>query len=426
MTLTVWEQSPLAVRNSPDWERHCIDPGQAFALIDLGDRIRTRIAAWEGRENLRIQQFVGVVRAGDLQLEILPKIESLPEPARVRQSLLAMLASTQDLKIRPSELAGFLESSEPFFRALARLYVDRLLEAVRRGLREDYFPQEDLLLCLRGKVHWPAQARLHAAGRLELPCTFDERSEDTPLNRTLKAGFRVAERMLEETGAAHLLELRHAMDGISDICPSANQRAHLQTDRRNRHLQPLLTLAKLLLKNHSPDFGHSVEGRPETYALVWDMNLLFEEYVGQIAKNVLQSQGFRVILQDETSYLAQETGTKKEVFGLRPDLLARRNQEPWIVADTKWKVLVPHSPHLGISGADVYQMIAYAYHHHTGQAVLIYPHHPALPKPPGLQREFLTKGPQPVRIRVVTLDLAQLELVPEQLQKGLLSDTSQG
>jgi 5-methylcytosine-specific restriction enzyme subunit McrC len=117
------------------------------------------------------------------------------------------------------------------------------------------------------------------------------------------------------------------------------------------------------------------------------------------------------------SHLAREAGTRKKAFLLKPDLLARRNQEPWIVADTKWKLLDAYSPNLGISEADVYQVMAYAHHYHATQAVLIYPHHPALGAP-GHQREFLTAGPQPVQIQIVTLDLAQPELVPEQLQRG--------
>ncbi len=426
MRLTVSEQSYLPVRSRPDEATSCLDTTQAFAFVDLGERMGVRIATWQGPGSLRIQQFVGVVRTGDLQIEILPKLDGLPEPAQVRQNLLAMLAVTQDLEVRSSEVVRFLESSEPFFYALARLYCHRLLEAIRRGLRQEYVLHQDLLPHVRGKVHWPLQARLQATGRLELACAFDERSEDTPLNRTLKAALLVAGRMLERTRTASVVtELRHAMDGVSDLCPSADQRARLRTDRMNRHLEPLLVLAKLILGNRNPDLGRSADGNRDTYALVWDMNILFEEYVGRLAQEVLQPKGFRVALQDGSStYLAQEAASRRNLFLLKPDILIRLERKPWLVADTKWKRLDSRQANLGVSEADVYQVLAYAYRFETDRAVLVYPHHPALGLP-GLQRELLIQGagPRKVRVRIVTLDLANLENVPAQLVQGLAGES---
>lgn len=426
MKSTVFEQSLLPVGSRPTEEPTSLDTAQALALIDLGERMGTRIAAWQGPRSLRIQQFVGTVRTGHLQLEILPKIDGLPEPAQVRKSLLAMLALTEDLEVRGSEVVGFLESSEPFFCALARLYCHRLLEAVRQGLRQEYVLHQDLLPYIRGKVHWPLQAGLQATGRLELACAFDERSEDTALNRTLKAALLVAGRILEGTRTTSVVtELRHAMDGVANICPPSDERARLRTDRMNRHLEPLLVLAKLILGNRNPDLGRSADGDRDTYAMVWDMNILFEEYVGRLTQDVLQWKGCQVELQGRTlAYLAQDTESKRGAFILKPDILVRQEGKPWVVADTKWKRLESRQANLGVSEADVYQALAYAHHFGAHRAVLVYPHHPALGLP-GLQRKLLIQGTlsQPVQLRIVTLDLARLENVPEQLMQGFADET---
>jgi 5-methylcytosine-specific restriction enzyme subunit McrC len=425
--LTVFEQSSLAVRAWSDEEAPCVDLAQAGVLVALGERMGARFATWQGPGSLRIQQFVGFVRTGDLELEILPKLDALPEAAQVRQSLLAMLAKTEDLAVQDSELASYLESSSPFVCALAKLYLRRLLEAVRRGLRQDYVLHEDLLPYLRGKVQWSIQSRLHAAQRLELACRFDERSEDTPLNRTLKAALRVAGRLLEGSRSAGIVaELRHRMEGVSDFCPPAEHRARLRTDRTNRHLQPLLVLARLLLGNRNPDLGRSADGDHDTFALLWDMNVLFEEYVGRLAQEVLAPDGLDVALQHASTYLAREPMTDRNAFLLRPDLLVRRQQRPWVVADTKWKRLDAGQMNLGVAEADAYQMLAYAHRFETDQAVLIYPHHPAAGRP-GLRKEFVveTRGPRQVRLRIVTLDLARLAEVPAQLRQGLTGPSPQ-
>jgi 5-methylcytosine-specific restriction enzyme subunit McrC len=420
--ITAFEQSSLAVGERPDEVMRCLDSAQAFALEELGERMGARIASWQGPRNLRIHQYVGVVRTRDLQLEILPKLEGLREPAQVRQSLLAMLAKTQDLEVRASEIVRYLEGTEPFLHALARLYCHGLLEAVRRGLRQEYVLHQDLLPHVRGKIQWHLQARLQATKRLDLACVFDERAEDTPLNRTLKAALLAAGRMLESTRTARTVtELRHAMSGVSVDCPPVDQRARLRTDRMNRHLEPLLVLARLLLGSRNPDLGRSADGQRGTYALAWDMNTLFEEYVGRLTQELLQPQGFQVVLQESaSSYLAQEITTGRNAFLLKPDIVVRRGRAPWLVADTKWKHLDPRQASLGVSQGDIYQVLAYAHRLETDRAVLVYPHHPAL-GPPGRQKDFLIQGAgsRKVRVRIVTLDLARLESLPEQLLQGL-------
>jgi 5-methylcytosine-specific restriction enzyme subunit McrC len=425
--VTAFEQSPLKISARAYEETNCLNPAQALALMDLSERMGARIAAWQGPKFLQIQQFVGVVKTGDLQIEILPKLDSPSDPFYIRKSLLAMLAATQDVRVHASEMVGFLESSEPFICALARLYCHRLLEAVRSGLRQEYVLHHDLLSHIRGKVDWPTQAKQHATQRLEFNCIFDERSADTPLNRALKAALLRAGIMLERARNASLVtELRHAMDGVSNACPTAEQVARLRTDRMNRHMEPLLALAKLILGNRNPDLGRSAQGDRNTYALVWDMNMLFEEYVGRLTQQVLEPKGFRVDLQDKASiYLAEETTTKQNAFLLKPDILVRLGRMPYVVADTKWKRLDSQQTNLGVSGVDVYQILTYALRYGTERAALVYPHHPALGVP-GIQREFRIQVTdiRQVQLRVITLGLAELAGVPDQIQQGLLPNYS--
>lgn len=425
MRLTLFEQSEIRVGARTDADTERLGQEDAAALVDLGERMGARFASWAGPARLRIQQFVGVIRVGDLQLEILPKLDGLPEPARVRRNLLAMLAETQDLEVQESEAAFFEESVEPFICAVARLYCRRLLEAVRRGLRQDYVLHQEPLPRVRGKIDWPSQAKSQTSQRLEFNCIFDERSEDTPLNRALKAALLRAGKLLEEASNANVVtELRHSMASVIDVCPPGEALRRLQTDRMNRHLEPLLALAKLILANRNPDLGRAVHGSRSTYALVWDMNVLFEEYVGRRARAALGPRGYAVDLQEDASeYLAKEVNGDRDAFLLRPDILVRRDGKPCVVADTKWKRLSSDETNLGISGADIYQVLAYAHRYRTDRAVLVYPHHPAL-RQPGVQREFLTHAASPSRVsvRVVSVDLARLESVPAQLEQGLLPD----
>ncbi len=382
-----------------------------------------RIASWHGAaRSVQIHQFVGAVRVGDLYAEILPKIDGLDGPEAIRRSLLTMLAKSQGLEVCESEAAGFLESAEPFICVLARLYCRRLFEAVRFGLRQEYVAHVELLPILRGKVHWPSQAKRQSSQRLEFRCLFDERSADTPLNRTLKAALLAAESMLEGAAAtSDAVELRHLLADVSDASPPREVVARLRTDRMSRRLAPLLALAKLILGDRSPDLGRAATGDRRSYAVVWDMNVLFEEYVGRVCQDVLEPKGLDVDLQEAGSlHLAEEAETRRRTFLLRPDILVRKGRSPRVVADTKWKRLDPRKADLGVSGEDVYQVLAYAHRYATESAVLIYPHHAAVGRP-GLQRDFVIqgRGASPVVVRVMTVDLARIERVAGEVGEAI-------
>ena len=68
-------------------------------------------------------------------------------------------------------------------------------------------------------------------------------------------------------------------------------------------------------------------------------------------------------------HLAEEAETKRRAFLLKPDILVRKGLSPRVVADTKWKRLDPRSADLGVSGEDVYQVLAYVHRYATDTAV---------------------------------------------------------
>ena len=136
--------------------------------------------------------------------------------------------------------------------------------------------------------------------------------------------------------------------------------------------------------------------------------------MGRVCRDVLEPKGLDVDLQEAGSlHLAEEAETRRRAFLLKPDILVRKGRRPRVVADTKWKRLDSRKADLGVSGEDVYQVLAYAHRYATGTAVLIYPHHAAVGRP-GLQREFVIQGAgaSPVVVRVMTVDLARPERVP--------------
>jgi len=62
--------------------------------------------------------------------------------------------------VKASDMAACVAQEEPVLESLARIYMLKLAEALRRGLRQEYKAHEDQLPRVRGKIEWAAQLRL--------------------------------------------------------------------------------------------------------------------------------------------------------------------------------------------------------------------------------------------------------------------------
>ena len=95
-----------------------------------------------GRKSLRAQQVVGVIAADGCTLEILPKIdglgdgESAASQAAIRRNLVHMLAVVLDLDIASGLIADLGWQRENLLEVLIRLFCNKLVKAVHRGIVE--------------------------------------------------------------------------------------------------------------------------------------------------------------------------------------------------------------------------------------------------------------------------------------------------
>ena len=153
------------------------------------------------------------------------------------------------------------------------------------------------------------------------------------------------------------------------------------------------------------------------------MNALFEEYIGRMAKRTFQQEGLSIRLQGPRRYLAVAEKTRREVFALKPDIVALKDKVPVWIMDTKWKVLLPEDAKEGVAQGDMYQMYAYAQRYDCPDIMLLYPHHSNLGAEAGVRASYaLTDADsegcdRPLRrIRVGTIDLVDLSTIKDQLR----------
>ena len=399
MSLTCREWGSLTVGRDPaDGKGLTENEARGFhALAErAGKRLKGRptVLTWtfQSRKEqvLKAGQVVGILAIPRRTLEILPKIDG--DDGDVRRALIHMLAVARGLRVADGELADLHTQRHDLLEILIGLFAGRLLAAVRRGLPRRYVEYEDDLRLLRGRLDVTRQVT-HLAFRPDLlACRFDELSEDTPLNRVLKAAVtRLARIARSASNARRLADLAARFGSVG--ATAAPLREPVRLDRTNTAFHDLYRLARLFLEG---DWQSTTGGGSAGFTLLFPMNDLFEEFIGQRLKNALSSE-YEVRLQD-SKHSALRDACGKPIFELKPDVvMERRIGGKPIVLDTKWKHLTPRAPRCertwGVTPSDVYQMLAYAQAYDAERTVLLYPWHEKLrPEPPGINRAWTVPG----------------------------------
>jgi 5-methylcytosine-specific restriction enzyme subunit McrC len=186
----------------------------------------------------------------------------------------------------------------------------------------------------------------------------------------------------------------------------------LHLDRLNYYYQPLVDLARLFILHSTVELTHD---RLQTFSFLFDMDEVFEQFIaGFIIKNkskVMPSNSY-VKYHDRSKYLVD---LPKSLFMLEPDITITCNSRKLII-DTKYKVLDPEKPKLGVSQPDMYQCVAYALKHNCSDVVLLYPAH--LVKSADKEPYIMRYDGKEIRIFVRTIDLS----IDMQTQKPLIID----
>jgi len=378
-----------------------------------------------GRHSLRARGVVGILAASGCSLEILPKIDVAPsesvhdQNAAIRKRLVHMLAVALNLKIDLGSITDLAWQRETLLEVLIRVFTDKLTEAVRKGMPRRYIEQEDDLRALRGRLDVVRQFTRHAVNPSRLACRFDDLSEDTALNRVMKAAvLHLSRTSRSSANQQRLRELAFVYADIAETPPSALRWNDIVIDRTNRRWRDLLNMARLFLRGR---YQTTTGGAGEGTALLFEMNTLFEEYVGRLVCRALAGTDLAVSLQGGRLFCLAADTTERGLFQTKPDILIRRANAVIHVIDTKWKRISSRidDPKQGISQGDVYQMMAYAQLYRAPRLTLLYPHHPGLGSDELVHARHRIAGHETI-LETGSIDVANGENVLHRLRRLLI------
>lgn len=380
-----------------------------------------------GRHALRARGVVGILAAGDASLEILPQIDVAPgetpdhQNAAIRKRLVHMLAVALDLKIDLGVITDLAWQRETLLEILIRIFCDKLIEALRKGMPRRYVGREEDLPTLRGQLDITRQFTRHTVNPSRLACRFDLLSEDTPLNRIMKAAVVLLSRLSRRSAnQQRLRELSFVYADIADVPVPALRWNEVVMDRTNRSWQDLFAMARLFLQDR---YQTTTGGTGQGTAMLFEMNALFEEYVGRLIARALAGTGLTVSLQGGRLFCLSAQDSERGLFQTKPDILIRRGGTVTHVIDTKWKRISSRidDPKQGVSQADVYQMMAYAQLYRAPRLTLLYPHHPGLGTDEVIHARHQITGHATI-LETASIDVANSKNMLDRIRQLLIGD----
>ena len=306
-----------------------------------------------------------------------------------------MLCVAWNLRVAEGELASLDRQRSDLLELLIGLFANRLIAAMRQGLPRRYVGHEEDLRLMRGRLHVVRQVTALAARSDVLACHFDELSEDTPLNRVLRAAVVRLARITRSAANARLLaELAARLELVGHSAAPLEEPVRL--DRTNTAYHDLHQLARLFL---SGDWQSTAGGHSLGFSLLFPMPELFEGFIGRCLRRVLAP--WAVHLQSRRHSALQDD--EGRLFELRPDAVIDAPSGP-IVLDTKWKRLAPSDRKLDVSQGDIYQMLAYAQAYKAKRLVLLYPWLHGVGK--GVNRRWRVVGAER-QLDIATVDVGE-------------------
>lgn len=422
-TIREWEHIGYGSDNATISETHADRIAAVARTSAFSGRGGERVLE-HGRKGLRAQGVVGVIATPGCQLEILPKIEGGGEVgvtnATLRNRLIHMLSVVHNLPIEAGAMTQLGWQRDTVLELLIRLFCAKLADAVRQGIPRHYLAHKDDLPALRGRMDVTRQFSTLAVSPQKLACRFDALSHNIALNQVMRAAVnKLSHLAVSPDNQRALRELNFVYADVAETPASALRWEEIVLDRTNKRWRDLLSLAQLFLSDR---YQQTSAGLVDGHALLFEMNVLFEQYVTRTLSYALAGTGLRVSAQGGHRDCLYEGDTGR--FRTRPDAIIRQDERIALIIDTKWKRMTPHidDPKQGVSQADVYQLMAYGQIYDCANVMLLYPHHAELPINPIRRRYSIAAANSEKTLFVATLDLAGSQRVHRTALRNLISD----
>ena len=305
---------------------------------------------------IKFINYVGIIKINNLIIEILPKISLSNDIIKDREILVFMLSKCNKLSVDINELLNSNILNNSLLDILAKVFSKKLLNELQKGLYREYVSKEEALSTIKGKILISKSIKENTINKNKMNCKYDEFTEDNLFNAILKRAISVILFSIKNDDVKKELNIiNNVLNDISDIYIPNNIILNYKLNRMNNRFLECFTLAKLILLNSSMDKSL---GKENGFSILFEMNYLYEEYIGVLLKEVFNDTNISINTQEKSRYLLWNTLKERNEIALKPDIVIYKDNKPKVIIDTKWKSSSINNIEI-YSQSDIYQMYAY-------------------------------------------------------------------
>ncbi|CDB74322.1 McrC family protein [Clostridium sp. CAG:265] len=320
---------------------------------------------------IKFINYVGIIKINNLIIEILPKISLSNDIIKDREILVFMLSKCNKLSVDINELLNSNILNNSLLDILAKVFSKKLLNELQKGLYREYVSKEEALSTIKGKTLISKSIKENTINKNKMNCKYDEFTEDNLFNAILKRAISVILFSIKNDDVKKELNIiNNVLNDISDIYIPNNIILNYKLNRMNNRFLECFTLAKLILLNSSMDKSL---GKENGFSILFEMNYLYEEYIGVLLKEVFNDTNISINTQEKSRYLLWNTLKERNEIALKPDIVIYKDNKPKVIIDTKWKSSSINNIEI-YSQSDIYQMYAYiTTYAECEECILLYP-----------------------------------------------------
>ena len=335
-------------------EPWALDKKDIFEVEKLNKLSKTEIFEIKAGNKIRAKQYVWIVKINNKNIQVLPKI-FWEEQESVLKNLLYMLSYTKKLKVRESDIAH-LWKVDDLFEVFIYIYAKELIELLKRDLKKNYNKIEENSSFLKWKLLFGKHIKHNLFNTSKFFIGYEKMDENFLLNIFLNS---TCDKLLGITKSSINYKLLSKCKFIlkdidTKVFRTSKALSTLNFNKQNKEYKNVFSLWKMLYFWNSPDFSSNLENN---FSLLFDMNLLFEEFIVEFMKNNKEVINPNITTID--SQVSNKYVFKNNKFTLKPDIYISYSDESNVVIDTKYKKLDISKTNNGVSSGDIYQMFVY-------------------------------------------------------------------
>ena len=274
---------------------------------------------------LRFKQYVGVIQVDGLLVHIHPKADKDDSNDKWKDVLLQMLKACGKIKAQTAGNAQLKKQHINLLEVYFEYFLKELEQLIHAGLVKKYRTETSNVKALKGKLDFAGNMRRNLIHKERFYTVHQVYDTNHNLHQILAhaldivAQFTRATRLNDKCRRVQL-----AFPEVDKIKPGLSLLEAIKINRKTAPYERALELAKLIILNYSPDIN---QGQQKMIALLFDMNVLWEEYI-------LRSLKKHSINHPEEEW--EITGQESKTFygshrSIRPDIVLKKGDETIII-----------------------------------------------------------------------------------------------